>query len=73
MKRDSVNAYVHMRRDTSFPCTQLHGFWMTPSIPHQLRKYLIDGPFLNQKMYNDIRISYSVKYKHSKNKFFTKK
>ena len=35
MKRDSANAHVHMRRDTSSH--------------HQLRTYLIDGPFLNQK------------------------
>ena len=30
--------------------------------------YLIDGLFLNQKTNNNIRISYSLKYKHSKKK-----
>ena len=51
MKRDSVSEYVYMRRDTS------------PPSPHpvlcmqiyQLRTYVID-----------IRISYLLKYKHSK-------
>ena len=32
----------------------------------QLRIYLIDGPFVNQKTYKDIQISYSLKHKHSK-------
>ena len=45
---------------------QLHAFWMTPISP-QLRKHLIDGPFLNHKNNKDIRISYSLEYKHSKN------
>ena len=57
---------VHMKRDTSFPCTQLCIFWMTPPFSRQLRTYLIDGPFLNQKTYKDIRILYSLKYKRSK-------
>ena len=47
------------------PYPQLYAFWMTP-IPQQLRMYLIDGPFFNQKTYKDIRISYSMKYKYSK-------
>ena len=34
--------------------------------PHHLRTCLADGPFLNQKTYKGIRISYSLKYKHSK-------
>ena len=33
MKRDSVSAYVHMRRDTSSSYTQLYTFWMKPPIP----------------------------------------
>ena len=41
MKRDSVSAYVHMSHEISSPCTQLHGFWMTPS-PDQLRTNLSD-------------------------------
>ena len=33
--------------------------------------HILDGLFLNQKTNNNIRISYSLKYKHSeKNKFF---
>ena len=28
--------------------------------------YLIDAPFINQKAWKDIRISYTLKYKHSK-------
>ena len=37
-----------------------------PLPPPQLRMYLIGGLFLNQKTYKDIRISYSLKYKHLK-------
>ena len=71
-KKDSVSAYIHMRRETLCPCTQLHAFWMTPPpIPHQLRTYLIDGPS-QPKKYIDIPISYSLKYKHSE-KFIYKK
>ena len=33
----------------------------------------MDGLFLNQKTNKNIRISYSLKYKHSKRKSFTKK
>ena len=29
MKRDSVCAFVHMRRDNPSHCTQLYAFWMT--------------------------------------------
>ena len=62
MKRDSVSAYVHIRRDTpSRSCT--HFGWHLLS-PQKLRRYVIDGPSLNQKTYKDIRILYSVKYKH---------
>ena len=35
----------------------------------QLRTYLMDGLFLNQKTNNNIRISYSLKYKHSKKEY----
>ena len=34
----------------------------------QLRTYLMYGQFLNQKT-NNIRISYSLKYKHSKKEY----
>ena len=44
-----------------------------PSPFPQLRVYLMNGLFLNQITYKNIRISYSLKYKHSKKKFFTKK
>ena len=37
-----------------------------PSPFLELRSYLMDGIFLNQKTKNNIRISYSLKYKHSK-------
>ena len=52
MKKFSVSEHVHMRRDTSSPCTQLYAFWMTPSpslFSRQLCVYVIDGLFLNQK------------------------
>ena len=42
----------------------------SPPFP-QSRKYVMDVLFFNQQTNNNIRISYSVKYKHSeKNKFF---
>ena len=43
---------------------------MTPPPFLQLRTYLMDGLFLNQKTNNNIRISSSLKYKHSKKKFY---
>ena len=73
MKRDSVSAYVHMRRDTPLPLyAPVHIFNDPPPFP-QLRTYLMDALFLNQKTNKNIRISYSMKYKHSKKKIFTKK
>ena len=36
------------------------------SSPDQLRTYLIDCPFRNQKAYQDIRTWYSLEHKHSK-------
>ena len=64
MKWDSVSAYVHMSRDIPSPYMRLYAFWMDD--PHQLPTHLIDGPFLNQKTYKYIRISYLLKYKHLK-------
>ena len=68
---NSFSTYVSY--DVLFsPCTQLYTFLMnSPPFP-QLRTYLMDGLFLNQKTNNNIRISYSLKYKHSnkENKFF---
>ena len=54
MKRDSpINLYAAVRI--------LDG----QISPSQLRTYLIDGPFFNEKTYKDIRMLYSLKYKHS--------
>ena len=67
MKRDGVSAYVHMRCDTPSPYT--YAFWMTPSFPNSCVSTL-----LRLKTYKDIRILYSLKYKHSKKiSFFRKK
>ena len=71
MKRYSVNAYVQMMRDTLSPCTYLYTFWMTPPPSIPLVTYILNGwLFLNQKTNNDIRTSYSLKYKHSKKELF---
>ena len=73
MKRDSVSAYVHMRRDTPLLLyAPAHILNDPPSFP-QLRKYLMDDLTLNQKTNKNIRITYSLKYKHSKKKIFTEK
>ena len=69
MKRDSVSAYPHMRSDTP-PSVRSSTHFGSPT-SCQLRTYLIDGPFLNNKnkTYKDIQINlqipYSLKYKHS--------
>ena len=74
MKRDSVSAYVRMKRDTPLPLQVVVRILDDPPpSPHQLRTYLIDDPFLNQRNYQDIRISYSLKYKRQKNKFLYEK
>ena len=73
MKRDSVSEYVHMSRDTPVP---LYAPVYILDDPHpfpQLHTYLMDGLFLNQKINRNIRISYLLKYKHSKKRFFKKK
>ena len=60
-----------MKRDTPLPLyAPVHS--LDPSIP-LFTTYLLDGLFLNQKTNKNIRISYLLKYKHSKKKFFTKK
>ena len=62
MKRDSINEYVHMRYDTHPPLyAPVHFDDSPPST------YLMDSLFLKQKTNKNIRISYSLKYKHSKN------
>ena len=75
MKRDSVSAYLHMRRDTPLPLYAAVDILDDPPPFSQLRTYLIDGLFLNQKRDKNMRISYSLKYKHSekKKKIFYKK
>ena len=73
MKRDSVSAYVHMRCDTPLHLyAPVHILHEPPSFP-LLRPSLTYGLFLNQETNKNIPISYSLKYKHSKKKSFTKK
>ena len=68
MKRDSVSAYEHMTCDTFSHCMQLYVFWMT--LPHYILPpvaYVLNSwPLFQLKTHKDIRISYSLKYKHSK-------
>ena len=46
----------------------VHIFDDPPPFP-QLHTHLLDGLFLNQKTNNNIRISHSLKYKHSKKEY----
>ena len=55
-----------MRRDAPLPLYAPVHILDDPPPFLQLRTYLMDGLFLNQKTNNNIRISYSLKYKHSK-------
>ena len=49
-------------------------FWAEiKSIFHHLRTYLMDDLFLNQKTNKTFRMSYSLKYKHSKKKILYEK
>ena len=49
MKRDSVSAYVHIKRDTPLPLyAPVYILDDLPSFP-QFCKYLMDGLSLNQK------------------------
>ena len=58
-----------MRRDTPFLLyAPVHILADHPPV-FQLRTYLMDGLFLNQKANINIRISYSLKYKHSKKEY----
>ena len=58
-----------MRRDSPLPLyAPLH--ILDDPLPFlQLLTYLMDGLFLNQKTNNNTRISYSLKYKHSKKEY----
>ena len=58
-----------MRRDAPLPLYAPVHILDDPPPFLQLRTYLMDGLFLNQKTNNNIRISYSLKYKHSKKKY----
>ena len=77
MKRDSVSAYVHKRRDTQFLMYAPVHIWddlpkpRSPPFP-QLRMCEMDGLFLNQKTNKNTRISYSLKSKYSKKKSLQK-
>ena len=57
-----------MRRDTPLPLyATVHIMDDPPPFP-QLPTYLMDRLFLNEETNNNIRISHSLKYKHSKKK-----
>ena len=49
-------------------CTCKHFGWPPPLFLH-LCTYFMDGLFFNQKSNNNIRIWYSLKYKHSKKEY----
>ena len=68
MKRDSVSAYVHMKCDTPLPLYASANILDHPPPFSLLLTYLMYGLFLNQKTNKNIRISYALKYKHSKKK-----
>ena len=68
MKRDSVSAYVHMKRNTPLPLYASANILDDPPPFPYLRTSLMDGLFLNQKTNKNIHTSYSLKYKHSKKK-----
>ena len=72
----SVSTYLHMSGDTPLPLYAPVHFLNEPPPFTQLRTYLMDVLFLNQKTNKNIRISYIQKYKHSieqKYKHFYKK
>ena len=59
-----------MKRDAPLPLytsVNILDHPLPPPFP-VLRTYLMDSLFLNQKTNKNIRISYSLKYKHSKKK-----
>ena len=78
MKRDvknikSVSAYADMKRDTPIPLYVSLCILDDPLPFSWLRTYFMNSLFLNQKTNKNIRILYSLKYKHSKKNLFTKK
>ena len=58
-----------MRHDTPLPLYGPVHILDDPTPFLQLYTYLMDGLFLNQKTNNNIQISYSLKYKHSKKEY----
>ena len=59
-----------MRRDTPLLLYEpIHILDDPPPPVLELHTYLMDGIFLNQKTNNNIWISYSLKYKHSKKEY----
>ena len=58
-----------MRRDTPLPLYAPVHILDDPLPFLQLCTYLMDDLFLNQKTNNNIRISYSLKYKHLKKEY----
>ena len=68
----SVSAYVYMMCDTPLSLYAPVHILDDPLSFLQLRKYLMDGLPLNQKSNKNIRISYLLKYKHSKKNLYEK-
>ena len=58
-----------MRRDTPLLMYAPIHILDDPPPFFELRRYLMDGIFLNQKTNNKIRILCSLKYKHSKKEY----
>ena len=78
MKRDvknikSVSAYADMKRDTPIPLYVSLCILDDPLPFSWLRTYFMNSLFLKQKTNKNIRILYSLKYKHlEKNIFYEK-
>ena len=58
-----------MRPDTPLPLYATIHVLDEPPPVLELRTYLMDSLFLNQKTNSNIRISHSLKYKHSKKEY----
>ena len=71
MKRDNASVYMQMRRDTPLPLYAPVHILDNPPLFPELCTYLMNDLFLNQKT-NNIQISNSLKYKHSKKILYEK-
>ena len=72
MKRDSVSDFVHMRRDTPLPLyVPVHILDDPSSIPPAA--WVLNRWPISQPQKKNIRISYSLKYKHSTKKIICEK